>query len=375
MKKKFGIELFFSHDYDFVKSKLKAAKSEGWDSVWLPDHLRGMPPFAIDDFLAVWPMLGSFAELEPDFVYGVSVTEPHRLHPASLAQMATTIDHITNGKFILGIGAGEAMNLKCYGIEYSNAVSKMRENIEIMNKFWDANGKEIDYDGKFYHLNKAVLRPSPIQRSKDDKPHIPIWIAGNGAKTKQLTGELADGWIPLLFSPKLYKEDLEDIKKVIIDSNRDPNDFTAGSFTRIFMNDDEKKIKQYISNQKMNLIMTPNVLKCHGYWKDEFCELYEKAGVNPERLSLLEYDSNDLKKIRVEKLLPIIKDVPDELIRQQVFVGDEEEITKKFEQFIEAGAEYFVLEIFNGTSSKNAPYTYFDVSKILAEKIVPQFRE
>ncbi|MFX1449693.1 MAG: LLM class flavin-dependent oxidoreductase, partial [Promethearchaeota archaeon] len=366
---------FYSHNYDFVRKKLKSAKKEDWDAVWLPDHLRGLPPMSIDDFLCVWPMLGSFAEIEPNITYGVSVTEPHRLHPASLAQTATTIDHITNGKFILGIGAGEAMNLKCYGIDYSYAVSKMREHIEIMHAFWHSEGKEINYDGKFYQLKKAVLRPPPIQKSKDGLPHIPIWIAGNGPKTKQLTGELADGWIPLLFSPKLYKEDLADIKNAMKKVNRDPADFTAGAFSRIYMNDDEKKIKQQISGQKMTLALAPNVLKSHGYWKEEYCEIYEKIGLNPERLSLLEYDTEDLKKIRIDKLFPIIKDIPDEVIRQQGLIGNEEDITKQFEQFIKSGTEYFVLEILNGASSKNAPFTYFDVAKILAEKIIPQFRD
>ncbi|MFX0134925.1 MAG: LLM class flavin-dependent oxidoreductase [Candidatus Hodarchaeota archaeon] len=375
MKAKFGIELFFSHSYDFVRKKLNSATKEDWDSVWLPDHLRGMPPGSIDDFLCVWPMLGSFAEMAPELVYGVGVTEPHRLHPASLAQTATTLDHITNGKFILGIGAGEAMNLKCYGIDHSYAVSKMREHIEIMHEFWHSEGKEINYDGRFYHLKKAVLRPPPIQRSKSGKPHIPIWVAGNGPKTKQMTGELADGWIPLLSSPKLYKEDLEDIKKVMDKSNRDPKDFTAGAYSRIYMNDDEKKIKQQITGQKMGLILAPRILKCHGYWKEEYCELYEEVGLNPNRLSILEYDSNDLKKIRIDKLFPIIQDIPDEVIREQGLIGNEEEITKKFEKFIKSGAEYFVLELLNGASRKNAPFTYFDVSKILAEKIIPQFRE
>ncbi|NVM04684.1 MAG: LLM class flavin-dependent oxidoreductase [Candidatus Helarchaeota archaeon] len=375
MRAKFGIQLFYSHSYDFVRKKLRTVGKEGWDSAWLPDHLRGIPPMTIDDFLCVWPMLGSFAEMEPNLVYGVAVTEPHRLHPASLAQTATTIDHISNGKFILGIGAGEAMNLKCYGIEYSYAVSKMREHLEIYNKFWESEGKPIDYDGRFYHIKNAVLSPSPIQRSKDGKPHIPIWVAGNGPKTKQLTGELADGWIPFLLSPKLYKEDLEDIKKAMTNSNRDQKDFTAGAFCQIYMNDDEKKIKQRIIAQKMRLILVPQALKSYGYWKDEYCELYEKVGLNPERLSLLEWDSEDLKKIRIDKLFPVIKDVPDEFIRQEGLIGDAEELTKKIETLIQSGVEYFVLEILNGSSSKNAPFTYFEVSKILAEKVIPQFKD
>ena len=184
----FGQQLFFSRNWDLVKKKLAMmVEQKVWSSVWVPDHLRGLPPFAIDAFLSPWTMLAAFAELAPDMTFGVAVTDGIRLHPAILAQNATSLDHQSGGKFILGIGAGEKMNLTAYGFSTKRAVSRMRECIEVMKLLWTQTGP-VDHKGRFFHLRRAVLEPKPLRQSQ-----VPVWIAGNGPRTRRLTAELADG--------------------------------------------------------------------------------------------------------------------------------------------------------------------------------------
>ena len=285
----FGIELFYSHSYDFVRKKVSAAASENWDSIWLPDHLSGIPGGAIDDFLCLWPMFGSFAELAKGKALGSSVTDPHRLHPAALAQMATTINHIAGGKFILGIGAGEGMNLKAYNIPYDHAVSKMKESIELMKLFWK-KGKRVTYKGKFYQTNKAVLLPKPISE-------IPVWVAGNSPYSRRVTGEVADGWMPIGTSLDVYKNGKDEITEILTKGGRDVSKFTFGNFQRIFINDDENKIAEQVQMNKMGLILQPRILKDLGLWKDEFDQLYREAtGFEWEKMSLLQYDREDVVK-------------------------------------------------------------------------------
>jgi phthiodiolone/phenolphthiodiolone dimycocerosates ketoreductase len=154
---KFGNNLYYSQSWDLLKKKVITANQEAWDSIWLPDHLSGIPGSAIDNFFCLWPVFGAFSELVKGKTLGSAVTDPYRLHPASLAQMSMTLNHMTNGKFILGIGAGEGMNLKAYKIPYDHAVTKMSESIKLMKRFWD-EGANITFEGKYYQTKNQYLR-------------------------------------------------------------------------------------------------------------------------------------------------------------------------------------------------------------------------
>ncbi len=363
---KFGTQLFYSNSYDFVRKKVGQAYKENWDSIWLPDHLSGIPGGAIDDFLSLWPMFGSFAEIAKGKVLGSSVTDPHRLHPAVLAQIATTINHITDSKFILGIGAGEGMNLKAYNINSDHALTKMRESIEIMKLFW-SKGKRVTYKGKYFQINKAVLLPKPIKE-------IPIWVAANGPKTIEMTAELGDGWIPLGLFPKVYKSGKDKILKIIERKERDFSKFIFGAFLRIYINDDESKIREQIEMTKYSLMTQPQFIKELGLWKNQFDDIfYNTTGYDNNEMSLLKIDREDIKRFDFGKLKPILEDIPNEIIRESVLIGTKEEIIKKIQKFIEAGTQYFVFEVVNGASSKNSPFTYWDVSKIISNEIIPEF--
>ena len=363
----FGNNLYYSHSWDLLKKKVLAASQEAWDTIWLPDHLSGIPGGAIDDFLCLWPLLGVFSELAKGKTLGSAVTDPYRLHPAALAQMSTTLNHLTGGKFILGIGAGEGMNLKAYNIPYDHAVTKMDESIRLMKEFWN-KGTNVTFEGKYFQTNDAVLLPKPVSK-------IPVWIAGNGPKTLKLTAEIADGWMPLGAFADFYKADKDKIVKVMKAKGRDINKFTFGYFTRIFMHDDESRLESFYNGMKSGLALQPKTLKKLGYWKEEYEPIFKEAtGFDSDVMSILVYDRNDAKKFKINKLAPIVEDIPDKLIRESGMVGTKEDIIKKIQKYVDAGAQHFVLELQNGVSSRNAPYTYFDVTRILSEEIIPMFK-
>ncbi|MFX1364226.1 MAG: LLM class flavin-dependent oxidoreductase [Promethearchaeota archaeon] len=364
---KFGHQLFFLHSYDFFRKKVLTASKENWDSLWLPDHLAGTEGSLINDFLSPWSLFGSMTELVEGKTFGTAVTDPHRMHPAVLAQLCTSVNHLTGGNFILGFGAGEAMNLKAYGIPSDHALSKMRESISMMKSYWNKGGIE-SFKGQHYYANNAILLPKPISK-------IPIWIGANSPKTLQLTGEVADGWMPAGIDPKTYKNKKEEIVKVMKDKGRNLKDFSFGIFQFIFINDDEKLINRRIHGNKYGLLLNPRRIKELGYWRDEYEELYlEATGHKSEQLNILKIDGNDRKKINLNKLEPIIREIPDDLIRESVMIGSKDEIINKIRKFVENGANYFVFSSTNSSSSKNAPFTYWDASRIISEEIIPLFK-
>ncbi len=364
----FGTQLFYSQSYDFVRKKVLTANQENWDSIWLPDHLSGLPGGMIDDFLGIWPMLGSFAELAKGKTFGSAVTDPHRLHPAVLAQIATTINHISGGKFILGIGAGEGMNLKVFNIPYDHAIGKMKESILLMKEFWK-KGRRITFKGKYFQTKKAVLLPQPISE-------IPIWIAGNGPKTRELTAEIADGWMPVGSFFDVYKSGKKEITDIIKKEQRDLDKFTFGLWQRIYMNDDEERINEHINATKFGMFMNPRVLKHLDLWKEEFDKIFcEATGFECDEMSLLVFDREDMAKFDINKLTPIIEQIPTEIIRKNAMIGTKEDIVKKIQNYIDLGTQYIIFEIQNGSSSRNAPFTYWDVSRIISNEIIPLFKE
>ena len=90
-------------------------------------------------------------------------------------------------------------------------------------------------------------------------------------------------------------------------------------------------------------------------------------------MSILLVDREDLIKFDINKLSTIIDQIPLKKIRENVMVGTTEEIIKKIQKYIDVGAQYFILEIQNGASSKNRLFSYFEVSRIISEEIIPIF--
>ncbi|MDY6965662.1 MAG: LLM class flavin-dependent oxidoreductase [Halobacteriota archaeon] len=192
----------------------------GFDSLWIPDHLLfpGASGFTVEP----WSVLGAIAAKTENVKLITGVTDPHRRHPALLAQTAATVDLLSNGRMVLGIGAGEGMNLDPFGINWKKPVSRMVESIDIMRKLWDSDPKNrFNYDGEFYKLKKAYLDFKAIQDP------IPVYIASNSPKTRKLTGKIADGWIPIVESPDTYKEHLKEVHAGVKEAGRDVSEIDA----------------------------------------------------------------------------------------------------------------------------------------------------
>ena len=160
------------------------------------------------------------------------------------------------------------------------------------------------------------------------------------------------------------------------EKGRDLDKFSFGVFQFTFINDDTNKINQRIQGSKFELLTNPQRIKELGYWKDEYEELYiEATGYKPEELNILKIDRDDVTGFDLRKLQPIVNEIPDDLIRESMMIGTKEDIIKRIRKYIEAGANHFIFSSTNGASSKNAPFTYWDASRIISEEIIPLFKD
>ena len=164
----------------------------GFDTLWVNDHL--LPSVGPSDApnLEGWTVLSAIAALTTRVRIGVMVTSNTFRHPVVLAKMATTVDHISGGRLILGIGSGYfAQEHQVYGIPLhtpSRRARQLEEALQVIRKLWTE--ENVSFTGTYYQLANAPFAPKPLQ-----KPHPPIMIAGTGEKLiLPLVAKYADMW-------------------------------------------------------------------------------------------------------------------------------------------------------------------------------------
>ena len=163
----------------------------GYDSIWVFDHLA---PYWLKSAasLECWTTLASLAAHTQDIKLGSLVANANLRHPSLLAKIASSLDNISHGRVILGIGAGDRLSkqeLTSFGYRYETLderVVRLRENIQILKGLWSSD--DFSFIGRRFRISHARLEPKPTQH------HLPIWIGGKHHRLLDLVAELADGW-------------------------------------------------------------------------------------------------------------------------------------------------------------------------------------
>lgn len=352
---KFGYESA-PYPWETVSELAVYVEQEGFDSFWMPDHTVG---FGIRnwDALEAWAMLSAIAMKTKRIRLGTCVSDTHRHHPAVLAQMATTCDIISNGRAILGIGIGEAMNLNPYGITWSRPVSRTIEAVQVIKKLWTED--VVDYEGTYYKLNKAFLQPKPIQ-----DPHVPLFIAGNSPRTMKMVAWYGNGWVPASMQPKEYKENLkyvlEEASKVgrfwdgMGWDNR-PEIEPALFIYVVIANDYDTARQLVLLPAKIYILSRPRIIEKLGY-----------------PVPTKEFDMTShlvFNKEAANKLLEKAKEIPDEVVdKSPIIFGAPDDVIEKIEKYIEAGVRHFITPFFV------SPKMMEETCSLFAKEVISYFK-
>jgi phthiodiolone/phenolphthiodiolone dimycocerosates ketoreductase len=155
---------------------------------------------------------------------GTMVTEPFRRHPMSIAQSFVTLDHISKGHAILGIGNGERENVEPYGMPFEKQVARFEEAMTIIRSLWQSEGRPLTFEGKFWKLRDAVFN-LPLYEGRPPR----VWIAAHAPRMLALTGRFGDGWLPTLkATPEEYARRLNAIREAAEAAGRDFSKFVPG---------------------------------------------------------------------------------------------------------------------------------------------------
>jgi len=171
------------------------AEKAGFDMVVVSEHFH---PW-VDDSSAsgfAFSTIGAMAASTDNLTFATGVTTPlFRYHPAVVAQAAATLDRLSGGRFVLGVGTGENINEGPLGYEfpaYAERNARMTESLEIMRRLLD--GEKLTFRGEYYKTDRAKLYSPPLGA-------VPILMAAGGPKSATLAGEMAQGVITSVKDP------------------------------------------------------------------------------------------------------------------------------------------------------------------------------
>jgi F420-dependent oxidoreductase-like protein len=161
---------------------------------------------------------------------GSSIVPVFARSPANLAMTALNMDRMSQGRFFLGLGtSGRLVIEDFHGEKFAKPLTRMREYIDILRKA--ARGERLDHDGEFFHTKRFQLRFPPY------RANLPIYIAALSPPSLRLTGELADGWLPIFLAPARMAAAVVELKAGAETAGRTLRDITISPQVSIYVTD------------------------------------------------------------------------------------------------------------------------------------------
>lgn len=205
--------------WDELRDRVVACDRDGIHSVWFMDHLYPPELPAVPSFEAMTTATAVAAVTERIRIGHLVLCNGFR-HPALLAKMATTLDHVSGGRFELGLGTGSyAPEFAAFGLPFDDAgtrAERLSESLQVIRQlFTDAR---VTFAGTHYRLDDAPSLPRPVQR-----PHPPIHVGGAGERfTLPLAARFADAWNCPTYALAAFPQKLERLRAECAAVGRDP---------------------------------------------------------------------------------------------------------------------------------------------------------
>jgi len=201
-----------------LRDFLVRAEALGFESAWVAEQV-----------------LGSIPSLEPVelLTYAAAITERMRLgaavllaalrSPVHLAKSLATLDHLSRGRLIVGVGLGANTRVyPAYGISAERRAARFAEAIRLIERLWTE--PRVTFDGQFWKLEQAAMEPKPLQ-----KPHPPIWFGAHHPQALRRAVEMGNGFIGAgSTSTAQFLDELRTLTRLLDEARRDPTTFTVG---------------------------------------------------------------------------------------------------------------------------------------------------
>jgi probable F420-dependent oxidoreductase len=197
------------------------AEALGFDSLWAGDHVAFPAP--ILDPLQV---LACFASHTQRVQLGTCVYLLPLRHPTVVAKMVSSLDFISGGRVVFGIGVGGEFpgEFQASGVPVNERGPRTNEGIGILRRLW--RDEDVEHAGRFFHFTGVRLKPAPVQPGGP-----PIWIGGRSDAALRRTARLGDGYVGYLLHPEGFGERMDRIRSLAAKYGRDPGAIAAALMT------------------------------------------------------------------------------------------------------------------------------------------------
>ena len=210
---------------DDLVSFVEDVDTKGFDEIWLGDHVSFAIPF-LDPLL----MIAQAAVASRRLVFGTGVYLLPLRHPGPVAKMTATLDHLTEGRFIFGVGVGGEFpkEYEVCGVPREERGRRLTESIEAVRALW--SGRPASYCGRHFSFEDVPMLPPPRQTGGP-----PIWCGGRRSPALRRAGQLADGYVSYVVTPEMFARALAEIDGAAEAAGREDAPFGTGHllFARI----------------------------------------------------------------------------------------------------------------------------------------------
>jgi F420-dependent oxidoreductase-like protein len=309
-----GSAYYNGQDWDQLVDYAMAADRMGVDQAWSAEA------WGMDTIVP----LAYLAAKTENIKLGTGIMQISSRVPTMTAMTAQSLDTVSNGRFILGLGvSGPQVVEGLHGAAFAKPLSRLREYVEVLKIA--LAGEKVQYDGEHYLLPRPGGEGKPIRLSQPPRPELPIYLATLGPKSLEMTGELADGWLGTSFLPDHADIFLDHLKAGAAKAGRTLADIDIQTGGYFEVGEDVEKL---INDRKPAMAFT---LGAMGSAKTNFYnQAYRRAGY--------EDVAQEVQSLWVSgKKEEAIRAVPDELVLKANLVGTEDMVRDQLKRYREVG--------------------------------------
>ncbi|MCF2137020.1 MAG: 5,10-methylenetetrahydromethanopterin reductase [Candidatus Thorarchaeota archaeon] len=349
-----GIEFVPDRPVKEIVECARLAEQVGFDHVWITDHYNNRN---------LWCTLTAIALNTSHVKIGPGVTNPYHTSPALSAAAVVTLNEISHGRAVVGMGAGDRVTLETLGLKWHRPVTTVIESIQSMRAL--IQGKRLTLDGKVFQFRRAKLSSVPRRPLLDESgkavykdgkvvktaPHIPIYAGAQGPTMLRRVAPYVDGILINASHPRDFDAALKSIRTGLKGTGRDISDLDIGAYTAFSIAPTREEALSGDTRMVVAFIVAGS--------PDEVIERHGLTIEQREQIARL-LENGDFDGAS--------QAVTEEMIESFAIVGDRDYCIERIEDLLKTGVTHFIVGSPIGPDRREA-------IKMIGRELIPYFKE